>query len=441
MKRLTHFVFIFFFFWLVACDSSPQAITPPNPPPQTFYVHAQHTLGQVPPTIYGTNYGPWITVPLGVMEPFKESGIELLRFPGGQYGDENTIRQNDLENLKMFADMIESEVHISTNLLNGTPEQAVALLNLSQEVGLDVRYWSIGNEPTLYATMYNAEQWDTAHYNEQWRIFALALKEANPDILLFGPDVHQFRADSEQNPKDVNGVDWMEAFLEANGDLVDVVTIHRYPFPTSMTAPQVTADELYATASEWDETIPMLRSLIQEKTGRDLPIGVMEINSHWSKGTSGEATPDSFANALWWGDVLGRMMKNDVTYVTHFALQSSSGQGGWGLLARYDVRPAYYTYQLYQQFGTELLYSASDQELVSIYAAKRDDGALTLMVVNLTETAVTQPLQIEGFTIEGNAQRWLLDETHMGEQLPDETIDGTLTAPPYSMTLWVLEGE
>ena len=32
-------------------------------------------------------------------------------------------------------------------------------------------------------------------------------------------------------PRTSQGKDWMTEFLRANGDLVDIVSIHRYPFP------------------------------------------------------------------------------------------------------------------------------------------------------------------------------------------------------------------
>jgi len=39
-------------------------------------------------------------------------------------------------------------------------------------------------------------------------------------------------------------------------------------------------------------------------------------------------------------------------------------------------------YQLYKKFGNEF-YSSSDGPDLSIYAAKREDGAITIMVINI----------------------------------------------------------
>ena len=76
-----------------------------------------------------------------------------------------------------------------------------------------------------------------------------------------------------------------------------------------------------------------------------------------------------------------------------------------------------------------------------VFAAKRDDGALTLMVINRSDQAVTKPLQLIGFTPTGAAEVYRLDETHNAEKIESQQMaDGSsVTVPPYSMTLYVLQ--
>lgn len=428
--------------FMAACADSPADSPPPAATvvPGALVVYAAETLGPIPPTVYGTNYGPWISVPVGVLEAYQQSGLRLLRFPGGSYGDEHTIRSTQFDMLMQLAGMVDAEVAVSARLVGGTPEQAVALMAYANETNdYNVRLWSIGNEPSLFAGIYQEGAWDTTHYNQEWRRFAEAMKAADPDILLLGPDIHQFTANPAQNPKDVNGRDWMIEFLQANGDLVDVVTIHRYPFPANLADPNASMVELMASSAEWDEIIPYLRGLIQEHTGRDLPVGVMEINSHWSNAGSGDTTPGSPANAIWWADVLGRLIRQRVDYVAHFALQTNASQGGWGLLARTDARPAYYVYQLYQKFGQELLRTDFDaQSAISLYAARRDDGALTLIAINRGPNTAVETVQLIGFSAGAAADVWRLDETHNAapvEPIMFEPVTA-LTLPGYSVTLY-----
>ena len=278
------------------------------------------TNGEINPMVYGANYGPWSGVPASALEDVKQSGLNFLRFPGGNWGDDDFIRSNHVDMLVLFRDMIEGEIVVTVNLREGTPEQAVETMKLMEEKGVDVAYWSIGNEPNLFAAKLNFEHWDTEFYNQQWREFAEAMKAHDPDIRLVGPDLSQYTAIESQNPKDEQGRDWMREFLRANGDLVDNVSFHRYPFGGSPTI-----EEVRATSPEWDETLPYLRELILEEAGRDIPMSVLEVNSNWSHASGNEATPDSFYNAIWWADSLGRIINQDVEMVAFFTLAHNDG--------------------------------------------------------------------------------------------------------------------
>ncbi|HEX8682930.1 MAG TPA: glycoside hydrolase family 44 protein [Ardenticatenaceae bacterium] len=411
----------------------------PTPVPGTLFVDAAQSLGPISPLVYGTNYGPWMVVPVDLQEEVQAAGLTYLRFPGGAYGDENPLQTYHIDQFIALARQLGAEPSISVRLRTGTPEEAaeaVRYVNVEKEYG--VRYWSIGNEPTLYASAYDME-YDTERYNAEWRAFAEAMREVDPEIRFIGPDTHQFTATAESSPQDAAGRDWMREFLLANGDMIDVVSFHRYPFPAGGDDPP-TIEELRANSREWEAVIPRLREMIRETTGRDLPIAVTEINSNWTHAVGGEATPDSHYNAIWWADVLGRLIRQRVEMVAHFALQAPRGSG-WGMLSRYEVRPLYYVYRMYQQFGTDLVYASSDDPDLSIYAARREDGALTVMVVNLAPEEKTKPLRIGNFAMTEPAELWLFDEEHPAEQMGTQSITNgdTLTFPPQSVSLYVLK--
>ena len=168
-------------------------------------------------------------------------------------------------------------------------------------------------------------------------------------------------------------------------------------------------DELRQNAQEWDKIIIHARELIQQYTGRDLPIAVTEFNSAYDQSVGGEATPDSHYNAIWLADVLGRMIKNGVFMANHWMLTSQKADpGDWDWWAQYDVYPTYYVYQLYRMFGNELVYSSSDDPDLSIYAARRADGALTVIVVNLSLEEKTKAIRIED-QAQVQAETWLFD--------------------------------
>ena len=417
-------------------------LTPvPTAVPSVLYVDVAQELGPINPLVYGANYGPWVGVLPELMPQAEASGVTFLRYPGGEWGDQNDLRDYHIDQFISFARRLYAEPFIHVRLRDGDPEKAAELVRYANVThDYDVRYWAIGNEPSLYASIAKDETWDTERYNAEWRQFAEAMLAVDPDIVLLGPETHQYTGQPAYDPKDNKGRDWMREFLLANGDLVDMVAIHRYPFPTSRNSGSATIDDLRANSREWDTIIPNIRALIRETTGRDLPVAVTEVNSHWTHAIGGEATPDSLYSAIWWGDVLGRLIRQRVDAVAYFLLQNGDSLGGFGLLARYHLRPSYYVYQIYQRFGSELVYASSDDPDLSIYAALRDDGALTLVVVNLGPEAKTKPLVLEG-SERAISEVWLFDAEHLAEQVdPASMVAGdNITLPAQSISLIVLE--
>jgi alpha-L-arabinofuranosidase len=262
------------------------------------------------------------------------------------------------------------------------------------------------------------------------------MKKADPTIKLMGPEIHQWNDNYAATPKDSAGRDWMTEFLKANGDLVDVVTIHRYP----LFAPNqpVTVQDLRENTRKWTGEVEYLRKVIRETVGHDLPIAITEINSDPSAAMMQETTPDSFYNAIWYADVLGQLMNADVFMVNQWVL--SQRGTGLGLLYGTTIRPTFYVFPLYKNFGNEQVYAASGVKDVDIFAAKRKDGALTLMVINLSDTEQRVPLQVKGVKLT-NAEVWLLDATHSAENLGTQTFpaDGKVVLPSQSVTLYVIQ--
>ena len=455
-KRLSSFILhpsslILLVLLLSACATTPVVLTatptllPPTPIPGALFVNVAQSIGPISPYVFGTNYGPWTFLNPAARPAAKEAGLTLIRYPGGNWGDLNDLMEYQIDEAVALAKELGAEPLISVRLANGSIENAVNLLKYANQTKkYDIKYWSIGNEPSLFGQgAALVEGYDTVRYNKEWRQFAEALRAADPNIKLVGPDTHQFTADLAANPKDRNGKDWLEEFLKANGDLVDVVAIHRYPFPKNTQDLIPAKDELLASSEEWDQIIPALRKLIKDTTGQNKPIGILELNSNWTNASGGEGSPETFANALWFGDVLGRLIKLRVDMVGQFVLSQAPGSGELGLFARDEPRPIYYVYPMYRRFGRELVDASTDKALVSIYAAKRDDGVLTLMVINRNGTEQSLAVQLNGFKPSGPAEVYRLDESHKAEKIDAQKIeDGTtLTVPPYSMTLYILPAQ
>jgi len=404
-----------------------------NPQEDTLIVNAAQSLGAISPYVYGASYGPWAVVSPEMTPLAADSGLTFFRFPGGNWGDQNDIQPYHLDLFMLQARAWGAEPSISTRMVNGTPEQSAALVHyVNIEKDYNIRYWSIGNEPTLY------DDYTIDRFNEEWRAHVEAMLEIDPNILLIGPEIHQYTPTEDPNHYNAHLREWLREFLRANGDLVDYVSIHRYPFPASNQSSANIAD-LRSNTAEADTIIAVLRQDIQEAVGWDMPIAVTEINSHWTNTGGGEASPDSFYNAIWWADVLGRFIRQKVEIVSYFAL-SASVQSGLGMLARYEPRPTYYVYQIYQHFGTELLNAESTDPDVSIYAARRDDGVLTFIVINLGPAERSMTLQLDGFTPGDDAEVWRFDAEHNAERIGTESIgnESTVAIPGQSITLYIV---
>ncbi|HJQ14278.1 MAG TPA: hypothetical protein VJ830_05960 [Anaerolineales bacterium] len=415
----------------------------PTPIPDTLFVDPSQSLGPISPLVYGSNYGPWLTVPFYMLPQAFESGIKILRFPAGAWGDHNNVTPLQIDQFMDFANQLGATAIFHVRLLDGTPEQAAEMVRYTNiEKKYNVRYWSIGNEPTLFdAELKNrGESYDIERFNTEWRTFAEAMKKVDPTIQLVGAEINQFSFDPSSEattnfgPRDE---EWFIEFLKANGDLVDIVSFHRYPFPRSRTSGPPSIDELQANAQEWDKIIIHARELIHQYTGRNLPIAVTEFNSAYDKSVGGEATPDSHYNAIWLADVLGRMIKNDVFIANEWALTAKGGFGGLGLIGPFDVYPAYYTYQLYKKFGTELVYSSSDDPSLTIYAARNEDDALTIMLINLSSEEKTKSIQV-GDQASISAELWLFDEIHSAENVGTVELADRITVPSQSISLYIV---
>ena len=411
----------------------------PTPIPNTLIVDPHTDLGPISPYLFGTNWGPMHAVTLDVMPLVEEAGFTVLRFPGGAWTDAQDMKSFQIDQLMAFAKQVNAMPTISVRLLDGKPETAAELVrytNIQKKYG--VTYWSIGNEPNIFTQLGQANyEYTIDMLNEQWRAIALAMKAADPTIKLMGPELSQWNDSYETTPKDTAGRDWMTEFLKANGDLVDVVTVHRYPMHSPTHGP-VTVQQLRDNTRKWIGEVEYLRSLVKETTGRDLPVAITELNSDPSSAQLQEVSPDSFYNAIWYADTLGQLMNADVFMVNQWVLSQRST--GLGLFKGSEVRPTFYVFPLYKNFGSQQIYAASGVADVDIFASSREDGTLTLMVINLSDVEQNIPLQVKGKKLT-EAEVWLLDATHNAENLGTQTFSsaGNVTLPAQSATLYVIE--
>jgi len=418
----------------------------------TLTVSAGESLGTISPYVYGSNMNLYSIIPLALMEEAQALGLRYMRFGGGDT-DIQDLRNNIIDLFVIQTRAVGAEPALSVRLLGGTPEKAADIVrytNITKDY--NIKYWSIGNEPNLFVALMDVDTYTTQDLNTQWRAIAEAMLEVDPTLIFVGPDITQYVVTRYEDGEieylpgnlggsalDAQGNDWLQDFLRANGDLLGYVAVHRYPYPGLGAASGANTESLRDINDEWDIAIPNLREIIRDTTGRDIPIAVTEINSNSANSVGSVATLDSFYNALWLGDVLGRLIRNQVEIVAYWDVQGGSNRG-WGLLGSYEVRPTAYTYYMYRHFGTELLAAESTTPDVTIYAAKRDDGALTLMVINLGPDEAASTLNLAGFTPANDAEVWRFDAENNVVQIDSQAVtDGrSITVPGQSMTVYII---
>ena len=438
MKR-SFFAFALILFLIASCiPGTPEEPTPDNltPRPKSLVVDPGKELGPISPYIYGSNYGPWTAVPVNMLQAALDSHITVLRWPGGAWGDANDIQSYQLDKFMAFCKQMGAIPTINVRLKNSSPAAAAALVKYANvDMKYGIQYWGIGNEPTLFEAEMK-QTYDTAVFNPEWRAIAEAMKAADPKIKIMGPELHQWGTSLETTLKDSSGRDWMTEFLKANGDLVDIITVHRYPL-YSASGQTFSVEDLRRNTLEWTDMVTYLRELIKTTAGREIPIAFTEVNSTPAAVFNGIATPDSFYNAIWYADVLGRLIQQNVFMVNQFVLANRTG--GLGLIYNSEIRPMYYVFQMYHHFGNEKVYAVSGTLDVTVYAAKREDGTLTIMVINLADNEQTMSLQIQGKTSR-KAEVWRFDATHNAEDLGQQSMspDGVLVLPAQSISLYAI---
>lgn len=333
-------------------------------------------------------------------------GITMMRFPGGTWGEEHTMSLDQLDAFLTLAKQTGAQPMVQARLRGGSPQQAAALVSYTNNpksplrVGratkpaMPVKYWVIGNEPDLIGPSYTV-----ADYVRDFIAFATAMKAADPNIEILGPEISQYNGPSAP-PLDSTGTPWLDGFLKGVAQydaqyelkhkvrLLDGVSIHRYPFGGAISSTGL----LFSSSQEGRYLIPLLQDQIEQDMGHPLPIGVTEINTSALAGA--QVTP--LATALWWADTLGTLIEERVAYIDFFGLQGITHPymllGGDGA-----PTPLSHVMELYHHMQSQLIPVGGAADPVSVYASVSKDGHhLALMLVNKSPTPAAVSVQPHG---------------------------------------------
>lgn len=320
--------------------------------------------GFISPAFFGVNYwrGPFRD---NVREPFKKLNLAVMRF-GGEPWEQRGVQPDMLEGFIRDSRALNVEPLLQVPFTNHTPADAAELVrytNIEKKYG--VRFWSIGNEADL-----TAERGEAERLIQEFRAFRNAMKAVDENILFVGPDfgVQNELSDPVQNP--------LTRFLQSNGDIVDVVSVHYYPYNGGVSNLPTVMDN----ALSMGDRARTLRAHILQVTGRDIPLAYTELNfSHNWRGT-GEGSSAGYTASMWLAETLGQLADAGVAMVN---IWNAHNNDSLGIIETKSgtIRPTYYALRLYANYGDRSVPLASHVRNVSAHASLNSRNNQTVIVM------------------------------------------------------------
>lgn len=291
-------------------------------------------------------------------------------------------------------------------------------LRLASPAPLGYAYWEIGNECYgTWETDTNANAHDAYTYALRARSYIQQMKAVDPTIKIGvvvtpGEDssANGYTGHPAANPRTGqthNG--WTPVLLTTLknlGVMPDFVIHHVYPEWSDPNNP-AGADRdqfLLQCSTNWAADAADLRQQISDYTGAaGAGIELLCTENNADAGAQGKQST-SLVDGLYYADSRGQLMQTEFNSYVWWDFRNGTDTGGWFDPSLYGWRtygdlgmvngsatrlPAFYTAKLMQYFaqaGDTILAGSSDYPLLSIYAAQKTSGVLSLLVLNKDTT-------------------------------------------------------
>jgi hypothetical protein len=398
------------------------SLTAAAPPPVVHLsADAANSVRTVDSRVFGVNTAIWDSAlnTSGTIALLQASKPGVLRFPGGSSSDSyhwqtNMSDGNNFQwasNFDAFANVAKSigaQAFITTNYGSGTSQEAADWVTYSNKTkGYGLKYWEIGNEN--YGSWENdthAVKNDPYTYANAAKDTIAQMKAADSTVrvgvvVVTGEDSYanntSHPATNPRTGQVHNG--WTPVLLttlRSIGVTPDFVIYHRYE-----QGPGGENDaNLLQSAQTWPNDAANLRQQLSDylgTAGANVEIVCTENNSVYTN--PGKQTT-SLVNGLFLADSTGNILQTEFNALVWWDLRNGQETGnnnsgtlyGWRQYGDYgimsssnDLYPTYYVSKLLSTFvrgGDTVVRASSDYSLLSVYAAKRADGTLALLVIN-----------------------------------------------------------
>lgn len=354
----------------------------------------------ISPYLVGVNY--WLGSDLPSLQPLvQQSGVRLIRIGGAGVDADSATRGTYYKSAIQYIRSVGGEplVQVSDNVQASDAANIVNDLNV---VGhLNVKFWSIGNEPDLQSGNLKIVS-DVGIYV---RSFAQAMRSVDPSIFIFAPDLAWmdtgYFASLLGGADDITGED-------ANGrHYVDGIAFHTYPLGNNFTR-----DQVVGAAAGVRLSVQQLKGMIAAADAKNMRTGssalawaLTEFNITYSNPSNNgpaDFAVESFLNGQFFAEVFGVGMAEQAYAVDTWSIHEASGSGSstdlgyigdvGNLIGNYRRSSYYHIQMLTQDFGGHYAPSTSSLANVKVLATV-DTAHVAVMILNEDNTA-TYPFSL-----------------------------------------------
>jgi hypothetical protein len=368
--------------------------------------------GGVPisPFAFGQSYWDWadwahdgVTGLTGTEPLVTALHVNVIR-AGGNNNDSNVPRfdTSQIDKFVAYCRAVGAEpilqVPLVANNVDGgvsTPQTAADMVSYANGTkGYGIKYWEIGNEPDLYATVQPAgfPIGTAAEYCAEFAAYVTAMKAANAGVSDGGGPL-QFLGPELSQPN----IAWLTPFLDGCKDYVDIVTVHRYPFGGAQTSPSGALNDVTSFRS----ALSSVASVVQAHARPNTPLGITESNLSYDYAlrtytqASLQAAPGTFYAALWAADVMGAALENRLWTLALWNIgERSRSDSVLGFITGGRPVPAYYSeWMVSANFHGSALKPVGAPAGFSVYASY-DAGQASTAVLVLNKTPASTKLTL-----------------------------------------------
>jgi hypothetical protein len=357
---------------------------------------------EISPAFYGQSFqvpanGDLLGLMTRVEDWVKLLPLNILKLVGTDFLNQKRDEEYQaLDQFVAYARRMNAEPMIELPINRDDPSAAADWVShCNRDKNEHVLYWTIGDEPDRYAEKRKGTafaDYNVYDYINDFRETYNSVKKVDSSILILGPEL-AWRYTSGED-------DWLSPFLQFDGDIVNVVSIHHYGSVTAAQCNPVSVlddvhhmqtlsrDTKSRIAINTDTFIPLvitggnvcLESTDNTKAARMALTPAISKVVPTSKGPE-DVGPNSFWAAAWEAEQAGTLMKDHMPMAFFSYL---GGNGGLDFLDANGAKPDYWILRLMSTYmKKKIIWSQVQNGNASVYATQDPKTKdVCLMILN-----------------------------------------------------------